>query len=270
MHLGLLYSLPVTCSSGGLGDLMDSLQLLNDDPDLKTYVLLDYRLGLKLHALGLNSIAVVLQGNCSVDFSLPFLPGGKGLPWDKHLRALPVGTLPCHSSTGERLCVRGTCACELTSRPSRETAGHVTAPFIEATEPARTAKGSVLAGPSLPAPSAVPLPVGSAARGPGGAGSVPGAGRASPAARAPFCGVAAERGRRLRKFPSGEAAGGEGGAPRPSPAGSARTAQGLGRSPGSAQTSLGGSAAAPGCGWSSGQRSRSRGRPRFGARQVSG
>lgn len=75
--------------------MMDSLQLLNDDPDLKTYVLLDYRLGLKLHALGLNSIAVVLQGNCSVDFSLPFLPGGKGLPWDKHLRALPVGTLPC-------------------------------------------------------------------------------------------------------------------------------------------------------------------------------
>ena len=39
---------------------LTTCQLLNYDVDLKTHVLLDNRLDLELHALGLNSIAVVL------------------------------------------------------------------------------------------------------------------------------------------------------------------------------------------------------------------
>lgn len=66
---------------------------------------------------------------------------------------------------------------------------------------------------------------------------------------------------------SGRAATCEPLAPGSGPSGSARTARGLGRSPGSAHTAPGGLGRT---GWSPGQRSRSRGPPRLGARQVSG
>lgn len=61
--------------------------------------------------------------------------------------------------------------------------------------------------------------------------------------------------------------------PRPGPAGSSRTAGGSPPAPALLTHRPGGSAPGPGhcrTGWSPGQRSRSRGRPRLGARQVSG
>lgn len=83
---------------------LTTCQLLNNDLNIKCSVLLDNRIDLVLHALGLTLLQQCCKGRCSVDFSLPFPGAWLRTPAGWRRLELPLLSASPDNFIGKSLC----------------------------------------------------------------------------------------------------------------------------------------------------------------------